>query len=552
MTLRFISAPVTAGGPHVPGFFDYDPWRADAGEAARRASAVDREWSGDRDALAGALVKLNRSLGAHPAAVDAAGRLAAPGALAVVAGQQAGLFTGPLYTVFKALGAVALARHLEISLGRPVVPVFWAATEDHDLEEADHAWLMDPGGAWQKIRYLPRGLPSGLSVGAVPLQQGPLEQVMSRLAAVLPGGFAGPGLVDLVWTTARAGREAGGDRPAATFGEWFCRLVAAILGPLGLPVADPMDPGLRALAAPGVRRILERGPAVEQALAAGTARVEAAGLAPQVRLAAGEANLFFYPQGPAGPRHALVRTGDGKLGLRGDGPSSEAAVGHYAALTFERPESFGGNVATRPLLQDEIFPTLAYIAGPGEVAYYGQYRELYHALGRTMPLIWHRPSLTLVTPPVGRLLERHSLEFDGLRAGLDRRRADLMQSADDAGAQGLLQGLEDQVSQAYEPVLAALAKLDGVLGKLAAENRRRVMDQTAWLAKKTRQVLRQRCQTSLSQLDRIQSAIWPRGQQQERVANILNYLAYCGPALVGELAGLPVGPPFAHHYAVIT
>jgi uncharacterized protein YllA (UPF0747 family) len=225
---------------------------------------------------------------------------------------------------------------------------------------------------------------------------------------------------------------------------------------------------------------------------------------------------------------------------------------HYLALALERPCDFGGNVATRPLLQDEIFPTLAYIAGPGEIAYYGQYRELYHALGRTMPLIWPRPSLTLVTPPVARQLERHGLEFEGLGEAIAARRACLLSAADDAGSRALLQELEEQVGRAYEPVLPALAGLDGVLGKLAAENRRRVLAETAWLAKKTRQVLRQRCQIALGQLDRVESALWPRGQQQERVANVLSYLALYGPGLLEELAGLPVGPPFTHHYAAIT
>lgn len=554
--MLFTAAPMVMGGPlyqaytsHGPvagagavrSCFDHDPWQHES-EAARRSAAVDLEWTGDRAALAEMLVALNRHLGAPAPALGAAARLAEPGALAVVAGQQAGLFGGPLYTVHKALGAVALARRMEALLRRPVVPVFWAATEDHDLAEADHAWFPDGAGIWQRVRYVPQGVPEGLSVGAIPLQAGPLEQALSRLAGALPGGYAGPKMVQLA-------RDAAASLGASTYGAWFCRLMAVLLGPLGLPVVDPMAPAARALAAPGVRRILEHGTAVQLALGAGVARIEAAGLSPQVQPAAGEVNLFFYPEGPAGPRQALVRTGDGRLCTR-EG-RSEAGLDHYIRLSGQHPELFGGNVATRPLLQDEIFPTLAYVAGPGEIAYYSQFRELYSALGRTMPLIWPRPSVTLVEPAARRRLARHGLSLEGLPDGLDARRRELLRAADETGVEALIQTMQERIAASYGPVLPALAGFDEVLGRLAADNRRRVMDQTAWLAKKARQVLTQRCRTGLDQLERVRSSLWPRGGPQERTANILYYLARYGPELLVELAELPAGPPFVHHYAMI-
>jgi bacillithiol synthase len=376
------------------------------------------------------------------------------------------------------------------------------------------------------------------------LQDGPLERILAGLAQALPGGYAGPQILEMVRESAFA---------ATTYGDWFCRLIAGLLGPLGLPVLDPMAPAARALAAPGVRRILACGHDVERALGAGVTRIEAAGLAPQVQPAPGETNLFFYPQGPTGPRQALVYTEAGRLQPRGStgGNDSGWDVDHFLRLAGERPELFSGNVVTRPMLQDEMLPTLAYVAGPGEIAYYAQLKELYHALGRTMPLIWPRPSLTLVEPAVGRLLGRHGLSLAELPAGLDDRRNSLLRAADEAGVERLVEAMRRSVDEAYQPVVPALAAFDAVLGDLAAKNRRRVLDETGWLAKKARQVLTQRCRTGLGQLERVRSALWPRGGPQERMANIMYYLARYGPGLIEELAQLPVGPPFEHHYALI-
>jgi bacillithiol biosynthesis cysteine-adding enzyme BshC len=520
-------------------FYHYDPHGRDA--AAQRASAVDREYDGDRAALAAVLQEAAAGLGGGAPARAAASRLALPGSLALVTGQQAGLLTGPLYTIYKAAGAIALARRMEAQLGRPVVPVFWAATEDHDLEEANQAWFAGPDGRWQALRCAVQPDRAGLSVGAIPLPAQAVRAVLDCLQALLPEGAGLDQVLDLAWSTAEHAR---------TLGDWFCGLIQQLLGPLGMVVFDPMDPRLRSLAAGGVSRVLACNAALAESLARGARRVMEAGYDPQVPVDPRDAQLFMYAEGPEGPRRALERDGERGFVLRGGG-GQRFSLEQLLDLAGKHPGRFSGNVVTRPILQDAVLPVLAYVAGPSETAYFGQYREAYEVMGMTMPLIWPRPSLTLVEPAVGRLMAKHGLGPGDVPSGLDAKREEILRACDPVGLDSLFARLKKDVDGAYAPVLPRLKALEAVLGHLAEENRGRVAREVGWLEGKARQALRQRAAAGLGQLSRIELALWPRRGPQERTANVLQYLARWGAGLVSELSDLQPGPPFTHQYAYL-
>ena len=551
---------MTAGGPlyqryigngdaaevaAVRGLFCHDP--ADPIAAARaRAEAVATEYKQDRGPLVDALVRFNTRIGASPAAIAALGRLRDPRALAVVTGQQAGLFTGPLYTLLKAAGAVAVARRLETELARPVVPIFWAATEDHDLHEADHAYFLDGSEKWQQIRYGTSSRdPLGISVGAVALAAAQVELVLRQLGEVLPPGPVATEAIASARATARL---------SATLGEWFCRLIAKFCGGIGLPVIDPMQTEMRFLARPGVREVLHASRQIGAALAEGARQIGEFGLSPQLEVNAADANLFYYPDGPEGSRVALVSTataaGEIEFGLRGRS-DQRWTVEQLAALVAEVPERFSGNVVSRPIVQDTLLPTVAYLAGPGEIGYYGMLRGCYAAVGRTMPVIWPRPSATVIEPAMARLLRKRRLEQPQLPASLTTARAEVIQAADSIGIDALFGRLRSAVDGAYAPTLPALADFDEVLGRLAAQNQARVHREIAWLERKSWQVARQRSAEALGQLDRLQTQLWPRHGLQERTACGLGLIATYGLDIVADLAAIDPGPPYVHHFAYL-
>jgi bacillithiol biosynthesis cysteine-adding enzyme BshC len=530
-------AAAPAGSAGSAGFADparpADP-ASSAGSAARRALAVDREYRGNRADLAAALAALNARLGAPPQAVAAALALAEPGSLAVVSGQQAGLLGGPLYTLYKAAGAVALARQLRQALGRAVVPVFWAATEDHDLAEADHTWLLGRDERWRRLRYRPTTPVAGWSVGAVPLATAEVESVVAELSALLPDGLAAREAIGLARQCAAG---------AATYGEWFCRLMAALFGEHGLVVLDPMEPALRRLAAPGVAALLANPAGLARGLADGADAVRALGHEPQIEAhaeggsGASGAHLFWYPEGTAGPRVALERI-----------------LPSHSALAAEQPERFSGSVVTRPLLQDTVLPVVAYVAGPGEVAYYAMLRGCYEAIGLSMPLIWPRPAYTIVEPAIGHLLHKHGLAAPCLPGDLDAAALDITRRADTVGIDAMFDGAAGAVRGLYATIVPALAGVEDVLGRLAAQNGERVRRELEWLRRKAWQVARQRSAIQLGQVERIRNHLWPRRGPQERTAGVIGLLARYGAGaggIVSDLVALDPGPPHLHRYLIL-
>ena len=508
--------------------------------AKARAQALASGYRGDRQALAASLVDYNRRIDAPEAALEAAERLAEPGALAVVAGQQAGLLTGPAYAIYKAAGAIALARRLAAELGRPVVPVFWAATEDHDLAEADHAWILNSAETWHRLRFQPTSPADGLSVGAVSLAGRVRDAVLSDLGASLPADRVAGGVLEVAAAT--GGR-------AGTLGEWFCRLLAAVFGPQGLVILDPMEPALRRLAAPGVVAALTNQAELASALAQGLASVGQLGFAPQLEPGPSDAHVFFYPQGPGGPRRALVRTAAG-FGLR-DSAGDQWAPSRLRELAAADPERFSGSVVTRPLFQDYMLPTVAHMAGPGEIAYYAALGGCYRAVGLSMPVIWPRPSYTVVEPAVAHLLRKQGLAEPDLPAALEAAEEAAVRAHDELSVEHMFDQLDARIDEAYRPVLATASRVDDVLGKLTEQNRRRVRRETIWLRRKAWQVARQRAATTRGQLGRIRTHLWPKDGPQERTACGLYYLARFGLGFAADLTEVAPEPPFGHHYLYV-
>lgn len=535
--------PAVAGRFHypLPGPFADPPADPPAGPPAvrsaawagalGRAAAVDREYAGDRAGLARALVELNRRLGAPPEALAGAAALGEPGSLALVTGQQAGLLGGPLYTLYKAAGALSLARALASGLGRRVIPVFWAATEDHDLAEVDHVWVMDRGQAWARLEYRPGPAPPGRSVGAIPLDGPELNRLLSELAAVLPGGYPAAEALALARSSAAG---------AATWGEWFCRLVAAIYGRYGLVVLDPMDPALRRLAAPGVAALLTEDEPLREGLRRGEAAVRELGLEPQLRVKYDDTQLFWYPQGPSGRRAALPRR-----------EVAMASRREILAWVDREPDRFSGSVVARPLLQDFILPTVGYLAGPSEIAYYAMLRHCYEATGRTMPLVWPRPGYTVVEPAIERLLQKHGLSAPALPGDLDAAVQAAVRRADQLGIDARFDQVASSIDHLYAGLVPTLAGADPGLGRLAGQNRDRIQREVTWLRRKAWQVARQRAGVATGQLERVRNHLWPRGGPQERNSSLIGLLARCGMPLAADLAALDPGPPFDHRYLVL-
>ncbi len=509
------------GEPTALAPYRWSPWSAgDRAQAARVAA----ESAQHRDAVADVLLEQNRAWGAPPDVLAMADALRQPASVAVVTGQQLGLFAGPLYTIWKARSAVRLAARLADETGRPAIPVFWLADEDHDWAEIRTATFAERGDV-RRVTY-DDGRPPDADrggVGRAVLDADAAARVLADLDAALP---AGPHRDDAV----QMARDA--YRPGRTMRDAFARLLRALVPDIVLVSAD--DARLKRLALPLFAQEIERWPETRAALDAQSAVLADAGF--HVQVAPTPVNLFEMGDGRRSP---LDPAADGFVLRASDQPLSADAL---LAQLADAPESISPNVILRPLLQDTLLPTAAYVAGPGEAAYFAQLGPVYDLFGVPMPVIEPRLSLTIVEPGVDKVLERYGLGLACLGGGPDlaETRAALWRrlaaEASDLNAAARFEDARQRTEAALADLealaLAASPALDGAVGAARASVGRaldRLETKVARVEKQAHDDVRER-------LERAQAALWPGGRLQERALGPLGVVARHGVQALAAFA----------------
>ncbi|SIT00086.1 bacillithiol biosynthesis cysteine-adding enzyme BshC [Alicyclobacillus vulcanalis] len=496
---------------------DQDP--RDIATYRARASAVLDTYSGSlRAALVDALRPYHAQIGASTAQNRALERLAQPDALAVVTGQQAGLFTGPIYSLAKALTAIGVARELERRLERPVVPVFWIASEDHDADEVNHAYVVDRLGEVARIQ-LPHRFEPHRMVYCESLTADDVRAVLSQADARLQEAEHKLEALHAVW---------GAWREGDSLATWFARLMAKLLGDHGLVFFDPCLPAIRRLAWPVFRNAILRVDEVQEALAGAYTEVEQAGFAPEVVRDPLHSTVFAVIDGK---RFVLERGGPG-LVARGHGEAGSQS--DWLQRGESDPTGFSANVLLRPVVQDVVLPTLAYVGGPSEIAYYPLARGVFHAHGRRLPPLILRQRMRLIPPSVTRLLRKHDLTLEQLREPIDLVAGRVV--ADVA------EPIRREVDEWMERVRAEIARLqEGFSASgldLAGVLKRHVqVEERAWrdLERRVIRAWKRRRQDEIRQLYQIERCLFPDGSPQERRLCPLNAWIELGTDAFGAL-----------------
>lgn len=326
------------------------------------------------------LVRQNEEFNAPPPAIEAAKSLAKPNAVCAFTGQQAGLFGGPLYTIFKALTLLGWAERLHSILLRPVVPVFWIASDDHDFEEVRWTGFPNLDNEVEILSLVIDGLEDRTPVSQIKLGE-PIHDVLKMLsAAQLTTEFSS----DLF--TALAEDYDPGLTMSQAFGRWMSRL----LGPLGMVVFDPSDPQAKALIKPLIREELEGHADTAAALSEMNQRIDEAGYEQQVSHPPNHTHLFYNHSG----RHAVKTEDDGTMHV--DAEETSHATDEWLKRLDEHPEAFSPGVLLRPVAQSRLFPVVAAVCGPSEIAYWAQSRALFDRFDTNMPVVLPRSRATIV------------------------------------------------------------------------------------------------------------------------------------------------------------
>ncbi len=466
-------------------------------------------------ALADAIV---RAPGIEPALA----RLSLPGALVVTTGQQPGLFTGPSYTVSKALSARALALVLEQRWNRPVVPVYWVPGDDHDFEEvAGVSWL---GADGELVREaLP---PRPPDAPLTPMSKQPLGNAVRRALDSFAASF-----VDTETSGPTVAWLARHYRPEATVAGAFAAAMAELLAPYGILCLDSTHRVVKAAAAPWIVRALATATAIDRDLAERSTRLVAEGHDPGVPVGDGASLAFVETRFG---RDRLVASGDGFVTRRG---REALTLAELEQIARAEPSRLSGNVLLRPVLESAVLPTVAYVAGPGELRYLALTPPVYERLGvfRQRPV--PRWSGLLVEPRVERILEKFGATLAELLAEGGVLESRLARRALPAGTDAAFAALRAGIEQGYAPVIQAADTVDPTLERPAAAARGQALHAVERLAKKLLQHARKRESVELGQVARARLSVRPLGKPQERVLSMAGFLARYGAGVVDSFAG---------------
>jgi len=437
--------------------------------------------------------------------------------VAVVSGQQAGLFTGPLYTIYKALAAVKLAGCLR-QRNTKAVPVFWMAAEDHDFAEVANAEFITRDCQLSSVDVPANLHVEGQPVGQVVLNES-INDVVEQLFALLPNSeFADDmkALVQKAW------------QPGRGFVDSFATMMTALLGSYGLIFLDPLDADLKKLAAPLYSAAAKQAAEIATAVEQRSKELEDTGYHAQVMATANSFPLFLHDD--AGARHALARTQSGKY--RAKDIDAEYTSDELAQLALESPQKFSPNVTLRAVVQDYLLPTISYYGGAAEIAYFAQTGEVYRVLGRPVTPILPRSSLTMIERHASRVLERYDLTLEDLFDGIDPVIKRVVEEYLGADTAKLFAKTEEKVNEELDRLRQELESVDPTLAGALDTGRKKINYQLDGLRTRFVRAQMSRDESAHRQLQRVFEQLYPNKELQERHINITSLLARHGTYVI--------------------
>jgi len=484
--------------------------------------ARTRAMARPRAAVAGLLAAQQAHRGAPPAAREAAQRLASTDTVAILTGQQAGAFGGPLFTLLKAITAIQLARRTAREQQAEVVSVFWVDAEDHDWEEVASCTVLDSGFQPHTIT-LPEPDGAGERSVAALVLDARVEHSLDELADAL----GETEFSEWLMSSLRAAY-----RPGVGMADAFARWLETLLGPHGLVVYDSSDPAAKPLVADlFARELAAAGRTATLAKAAGDA-LTARGHQPQVIPQPDSVALFHLD----GARRLIRRQGD--QFVAGENTFTADALTQLARTS---PTLFSPNVLLRPLVQDTLFPTICYVAGPSELAYLGQLREVYESFGVPMPLMYPRATATLVDSATARFLGKYDVPLEEFQPQDESALNRLLGSQLPQSVEQAINEAEDALRRTMERVIEVMPAVDPTLAGAARTTLSKMEQDLRGLQNKMIQAAKRRDETLRRQFMRAQAQIFPLGHAQERTLGVVYFLNRYGPAVIDRLlSALPL------------
>lgn len=453
------------------------------------------------------------------------------GAMVIVGGQQAGILTGPLYSVHKAISVIAIAKEQSTKLQQPVIPVFWIAGEDHDLEEINHTYTVH-GELLKKRAYGERSRRKTMA-SATALNKESMTQLINTIIRDI-------GETEYTETLIKQLVDALNN--SETFTDFFACLMNQLFKEEGLLLIDAANFHFRQFEHKYFAQIIQSNEEIARVVTEKEEELERAGYGKPILATYEAANLFYVEDGE---RYLLERKNDLFVNLAANLKFTKEEL---LEVANNHPERLSNNVVTRPLMQEMTLPVLAFVGGPGELAYWATLKNAFSVLDLQMPIFAPRLHITIVTRHVEQLLREHQLTvtdvWEGKALHLKER---FIADVQDSEAKRQIQAMQQLLTEKYEELAYYLEKQNLQLDKILEKNQENHAKQFDYLQQKIEQTVLSKHETTIRKFMTLQNELYPNDGFQERSFNPYQYFNEFGPMLITEMLkqNYSIGK---HHY----
>lgn len=477
-----------------------------------------------REALALALEEMARDIDVPASVRTQIDNLRNRDSLVVFAGQQPGLFGGPLYSVYKALTVERWATELSDKFSVPVMPCFWLASDDHDFVEVDHIKVPDNMDI-TTVKYTPSQSPGKVPIGRITLDS-TIGSLTKDLIDLFPSSEFSEDVLNILNETYT---------PGVTYPVAFARLWYRMFPQSQMVFVSPGYRSLKKLAEPVMRQALCDATRLFSIYDETSKRLESNGYRRQVHKSPEQTFLFYQ----ATERHSIHRDENDNYIWEGEKP---VTTDHVCKLLAEKPEDFSGNVLLTPIIQNRLFPTLGVVLGPSEISYYAQISDLHDYLDVPRPAIMPRTSVTLVKQNICNRLLQYDIGLDALQQDVNHEITRILKTKFPDELDTLFHVAEQKIGTAFEEVKSTVEQYEPGLNKTAELAAIRAQHELQRLAKKTHAAHRRREANTEKQIRQLAIHLFPHGELQERCFNIVYYWSRFGPDFLTKLyKDWPVG-----------
>lgn len=517
------------GKESISSFFGANPLKKEEMEF-RIKNVMNRSYN--RQGLVEALELFHQRHHASIASQENMRKLRNEDTFVVIGGQQAGLLTGPLYTIHKIISIIQLAKKYENDFNISVVPVFWIAGEDHDIDEINHIHTINENEVKKQTYYHKNT--HAFSATKTDLDQKEMKNWIQKIVKTFEEtNYTKDLLIELNKTL----------EESVTFVDFFAKLLFKLFAKEGLVLIDADDPNIRELEGSMFEEMVSKEDIVRSVLKDTKSKLVKSGYQETLQISEQSIHLFYH----SNEGRQLLEVGEREGILQTKNKSYQFTKDELLRIASEQPRLLSNNVVTRPVMQEYLFPTLAFVGGPGEVAYWAELKDIFEVFDLEMPPVFLRHMFTIFERNIVSAMDDFSLGIDGvLQSSLEEKKNEWVKAQINVDYKDVFLQSKKALLQLHEPLQEVTSEIAPNLIDFSKKNFLKIEEQILLLERKIEESILKRHEEQIAKWNRIIHAVSPNGKPQERVLNIYYYINKYGPDFVHQLCELSLSWDYAH------